>query len=110
MLFSISANYTPQALKAMGEDPNTDRRAAVEKLVSAAGGKIVGFYFTTSDGPGVLTIIDADPTAAAAILGVVVATDSVRDVKMTRLWTNDEVVAVRKKRVELQSAYKPPGR
>ena len=110
MLFSISANYTAQALRAMGENPNTDRRAAVEKLVSAAGGKVVGFYFTTSDGPGVLTIIDVDPNAAAAIVGTVVATDSVRDVKMTRLWTNDEVIAVRKKRVELQSAYKPPGR
>ena len=110
MLFSISANYTAQALKAMGENVNTDRRAAVENLVSAAGGKLIGFYFTTSEGPGVLTIIDAEPTAAAAILGVVVAADSVRDVKMTRLWTNDEVIAVRKKRVELQSAYKAPGR
>jgi uncharacterized protein with GYD domain len=110
MLFSISANYTAQALRAMGENPDTDRRAAVEKLVSAAGGKVVGFYFTTSDGPGVLTIIDVDPAAAAAIVGTVVATDSVRDVKMTRLWTNDEVIAVRKKRVELQSTYKAPGR
>ena len=110
MLFSISANYTAQALKAMGENVNTDRRAAVENLVSAAGGKLIGCYFTTSEGPGVLTIIDAEPTAAAAILGVVVAADSVRDVKMTRLWTNDEVLAVRKKRVELQSAYKAPGR
>ena len=110
MLFSISANYTAQALRVMGENPNTDRRAAVEKLVSAAGGKVVSFYFTAADGPGVLTIIDVDPTAAAAIVGTVVATDSVRDVKMTRLWTNDEVIAVRKKRVELQSAYKAPGR
>jgi uncharacterized protein with GYD domain len=109
-LFSISANYTAQALRALGENPDTDRRAAVEKLVSAAGGKVVGFYFTTSDGPGVLTIIDVDPAAAAAIVGTVVATDSVRDVKMTRLWTNDEVIAVRKKRVELQSTYKAPGR
>ena len=110
MLFSISANYTAQALKAMGENPNTDRPAAFGKLVSAAGGKVVGFYFTTSDGPGVLTIIDADPVAAAAIVGTVTATDSVRDVRMTRLWTNDEVIAVRKKRVELQSSYKAPGR
>lgn len=110
MLFSISANYTAQALKAMGENPNTDRPAAFEKLVAAAGGKVVGFYFTTSDGPGVLTIIDAEPTAAAAIVGTVTATDSVRDVRMTRLWTNDEVIAVRKKRVELQSSYKAPGR
>ena len=110
MLFSISANYTAQALKAMGENPDTDRPAAFGKLVSAAGGKVVGFYFTTSDGPGVLTIIDADPVAAAAIVGTVTATDTVRDVRMTRLWTNDEVIAVRKKRVELQSSYKAPGR
>lgn len=110
MLFSISANYTAQALKAMGENPSTDRPAAFGKLVSAAGGKVVGFYFTTSDGPGVLTIIDADPVAAAAIVGTVAATDTVRDVRMSRLWTNDEVIAVRKKRVELQSSYKAPGR
>ena len=110
MLFSISANYTAQALKAMGENPNTDRPAAFGKLVSAAGGKVVGFYFTTSDGPGVFTIIDADPVAAAAIVGTVTATDAVRDIRMTRLWTNDEVIAVRKKRVELQSSYKAPGR
>lgn len=110
MMFSITANYTAKALQAMAENPTTDRRAAVEKLVSAAGGKVVGFYFTTSDGPGVLAIIDVDPTAAAAIVGTVAATDSVRDLKMTRLWSNDEVVAIRKKRIELQSAYKAPGR
>ena len=109
MLFSITANYTAKGLMAMGENPNTDRQAAVEKLVTAAGGKLVGFYFTTSDGPGALAIFDADPTAAAAIVGTIAASDSVRDLKMTRLWTNDEGKAVRKKRVELQAAYKAPG-
>ena len=109
MLFSLTANYTAKALNAMAENPNTDRRAAVEKLLTAAGGKLVGLYFTTSDGPGVLAIIDAEPTAAAAVVGTVAATDSVRDIKMTRLWTNEEVIAVRKKRVELKSAYKAPG-
>lgn len=109
MLFHITANYTSKALKAMAETPNTDRRAAFEKLVSAADGKVVGFYFTTSDGPGIITIIDADPTAAAAIVGTVAATDACKDIKMTRLWSNDEVVAIRKKRVALQSSYKAPG-
>ena len=40
MLFCITANYTPQALEAMGKNPNTNRREAVEKLVTAAGGKL----------------------------------------------------------------------
>lgn len=110
MLFSITANYTAKALNAMGENPTTDRRAAFEKLVNAAGGKLVGLYFTTSEGPGVLAIIDVEATAAAAIVGTVAATDSARDIKMTRLWSNDEVIAVRKKRVELQASYKAPGR
>lgn len=109
MLFHITATYTAKALNAMAENPTTDRRAAIDKLVGAAGGKVVGFYFTTNDGPGVIVIIDAEPTAAAAIVGTVAATDSVRDLKMTRLWTNDEVLAVRKKRIELKASYKPPG-
>jgi uncharacterized protein with GYD domain len=41
MLFCITANYTPKALEGMGKNPSTDRREAVEKLVTAAGGKLV---------------------------------------------------------------------
>jgi uncharacterized protein with GYD domain len=42
MLFCLTAEYTPQALNAMRENPNTDRRAAVEQLLGAAGGKLIG--------------------------------------------------------------------
>lgn len=110
MLFCISANYTPKGLDAMRENPNTDRKAALEKLVSAAGGKLVGFYFTMAEGPGAFGIFDADPASAAAITGTIASSDAVRDVKMMRLWTNDEAKAVRAKRVELHAAYKAPGR
>ena len=109
MLFCITANYTSKALNAMRENPKTDRRAAVEQLVTAAGGKVVSFYYTTSDGPGAHVIMDVDPIAAAAITGTVAATDGVRDIKMTRLWTQDEVVAIRQKRAEISKSYKAPG-
>ena len=109
MLFCVTANYTPKGLNAMRENPNTDRKAAFEKLVSAAGGKLVGFYFTGAEGPGALTIFDADPVAAAAITGTVASSDAVRDVKMMRLWSNDEAKAVRAKRVEIHATYKAPG-
>ena len=46
MLFCITANYTPKALEAMGKNPKTNRREAVEKLVTAAGGKLVAMYGT----------------------------------------------------------------
>ena len=109
MLFCITANYTPKALNAMLENPSMDRRAAVEKLVTAAGGKLVSFYATLADGPGALTIIDPEPVAAAAITGTVASSDSVRDVKMMRLWTGDEVMAIRRKRAEIHASYKAPG-
>lgn len=109
MLFCITANYTAKALAAMRENPGAGRKAAIEKLVNAAGGKVVSLYFTTAEGPGAHVIIEADGLAAAAVTSTVAATDSVRDVKMTRLWTEEEAIQIRKKRVEIQSAYKPPG-
>ena len=56
MLFCITANYTPQALEAMGKNPNTNRREAVEKLVTAAGGKLVAMYGTVAEGPGAMVM------------------------------------------------------
>jgi hypothetical protein len=35
MLFCFTANYTPKALEAMAKNPNTNRREAVEQLVTA---------------------------------------------------------------------------
>jgi hypothetical protein len=36
MLFCLTVNYTLKALDAMAKNPNTNRREAVEKLVTAA--------------------------------------------------------------------------
>ena len=110
MLFCLTASYTPQALKAMRENPNTNRRAAVEELLGAAGGKLVSMYATINEGPGALVIFDADPTAAAAIIGVAASSDGVQNVKMMRLFSHEEVVAIRQKAKQIQGAYKAPGK
>ena len=47
MLFCLTADYTPQALNAMRENPNSDRRAAVEQVLAAADGKLVAMYEMT---------------------------------------------------------------
>ena len=108
MAYYLTANYTPAALKALGEKPS-NRREAAEKLLTAAGGKLLSFYRTTAEGPGVHVIFDADPVAAAAINAALVASGACMDVKMGRLWTDDEVAAIRKKRAEIEAAYSPPG-
>ena len=56
MLFCLTAEYTPQALNAMRENPNTDRRVAVEELLRAAGGKLVAMYGKSTNGPGAMVI------------------------------------------------------
>ena len=38
MLFCLTAEYTPQALNAMRENPETNRREATTQLLEAAGG------------------------------------------------------------------------
>jgi uncharacterized protein with GYD domain len=109
MLYCISANYTPKAMQAMAKNPNTNRRDALEKLVAAAGGEVVAMYGTIVDGPGAMAIIDVDPGLGAPIAAVVASSDGVCNVRTQRLFSMDEVAAIRKKRIELQASYKPPG-
>ena len=108
MLFCLTANYTPKALEAMGKNPS-NRREAVEKLLTAAGGKLVAMYGTIAEGPGAMAIFDIDPAAAPAVVGVVASSDAVHNVKMQRLFSGEEVAAIRQKRAQLQASYKPPG-
>ena len=111
MHFCITAQYTPQALNSIMDDPKTNRYEAVKKLVEAGGGKLVSMYSTASEGPGVLVIFDVpDPEAAPAIAGIAVAGGAVHNVKLTRLMTQDEVGKVRQKARDLRGAYKAPGK
>jgi uncharacterized protein with GYD domain len=109
MLFCLTANYTHKALDAMRENPNTNRREAVEKMVTAAGGKLVEMYGTMAEGPGAMVIFDADPVAAGAITGVAASTDGLRNVKVQRLFSGDEVRAIRQKRAQIHASFKLPG-
>src|ERR1700751_3037891 len=104
MLFCLTADYTPQALNAMRENPNTNRQAAVEQLLSAAGGKLVAMYGKASTGPGVMGIFDvADPAMAPAITGVAVSAGTIQNVEMTRLFSMEEIADVRQKARQIRS-------
>ena len=110
MLFCLTGEYTPQALNAMRENPNTDRRAAVEQLLAAAGGKLVAMYGRASNGPGVMVIFDVpDPAMAPAMSGVAVSAGTVQNVQLTRLFTMEEIRDIRQKAGKIRGAYKPPG-
>jgi len=109
MLFCITANYTPKAMNALRENPKSNRREAVEQLVKAAGGKLVAMYGTMANGPGAMAIIDADPVAAAAVAGTAASSDGLQNIKFMRLYNQEDVTAVRQKRVQIYASYRPPG-
>src|SRR6266566_4958790 len=108
MLFCLTADYTPQALNAMRENPNTDRRAAIEQVLAAAGGTLVAMYGKASNGPGALLIFDVpDPAMAPAMVGVAVAAGSIQNPELTRLFSMEEIADIRQKARQLHGAYKP---
>jgi uncharacterized protein with GYD domain len=109
MHFSLTAQYTPQALNAILDNPKTNRYEAIKKLVEAGGGKLISLYSTAAEGPGVLLIFDVpDPAVASAISGLAVAAGTVNNPKLTRLMTQEEVGVVRQKARELRGSYQPP--
>jgi hypothetical protein len=93
----------------MGKNPNTNRREAVEKLVTTAGGKLVAMYGTIAEGPGAMVIYDIDPAAAPAVVAVAASSDALHNVKMQRLFSGEEVRAVRQKRAQIQASFTQPG-
>jgi uncharacterized protein with GYD domain len=110
MHFCMTAQYTPKALNGILENPTVSRYEAAKKLIEAAGGKLISMYSTAAEGPGVLVIFDVpDPNSAPAISGTVVASGAIHNVHLTRLWTQDEIMQVRQKAVQLRGSYKPPG-
>jgi uncharacterized protein with GYD domain len=110
MHFCFTGQYTPRALNSIMENPATNRFEAAKKLIEAAGGKLISMYSTATDGPGVMVIFDvSDPNAAPAISGVVVASGSIQNVSLTRLFTQDEITPVRQKASKLKASYTPPG-
>ena len=110
MHFCMTGQYTPKALNGIMENPTVSRYEAAKKLIEAAGGKLISMYSTATNGPGVLVIFDVpDPSAAPAIVGVVVGAGTLQNVKLQRLLTQDEVIEVRQKAAKLRASYKPPG-
>src|SRR4051794_20031792 len=95
MLFCISVNYTPKGLEAMGKNPKTSRREAVEKLTKAGGGKLFVFCRRIPGGRGALSISDCAPAVAPAIAATAAASDAVQNLKMQRLFTDEEMTAIR---------------
>jgi uncharacterized protein with GYD domain len=111
MLFCITANYTPQSINGLMDNPETSRLSALQQLLESAGGRVVSLYSTAAEGPGALLIFDSpDPNVAPAIGAVIAASGSVHNLRMIRLMAPEELPAIRRKAAQLRAAYKPAGK
>jgi hypothetical protein len=110
MHFCPTGQYTHALSTPSWKTPLPIARKQQKKLIEAAGGKLISMYSFASDGPSVLVIFDVpDPSAAPAISGLTVTAGTLQNVKLTRLFTQDEIKQVRQNAAKLRSAYSPPG-
>jgi hypothetical protein len=77
--------------------------------LSAAGAELVAMYGTIAGGPGAMVIFDADPSVAPAVVSVAASSDGLQNVRMQRLFSEEEVTAIRQKRAQIQSSFRTPG-
>ena len=87
-----------------------DREPAVRKLIEAAGGKFINFYFTTGDSDFLLISEANDAESIIAALMVAAAAGTISDVTTARAWTGAEFKAIADKASKAASAYRLPGK
>ena len=87
-----------------------DREPAVRKLIEAAGGKFINFYFTTGDSDFLLISEANDAESIIAALMAAAAAGTISDVTTARAWTGAEFKAIAAKASKAASAYRVPGK
>jgi uncharacterized protein with GYD domain len=82
----------------------------VRKLIEAAGGKVINFYFTTGNSDFLLISEANDAENIIAALMAASAAGTISDVTTARAWTGAEFKAVAEKASKAASAYRAPGK
>ena len=103
--YLFEANYTTEGAKGIAREGGTARRAAVEKAVTALGGKLEAFYFAFG-ATDAYVIVDLPDNATAAAMALAVGQSGLASTRTTVLLTMEEADAATKKNVP----YRGPGR
>jgi uncharacterized protein with GYD domain len=102
--YMIKASYNADGAKGLLKEGGTARRAAVQKLIEAAGGTVEAFYFAYGDADALL-IVDMPEAAAGIAVSLAVNASGVVRLSTTPLITPEELDQASKKSV----AYRAPG-
>jgi uncharacterized protein with GYD domain len=82
----------------------------VRKVIEAAGGKVVNFYFTTGEADFLLVTETNEAESIIAALMAAAAAGAISDVTTSRAWTGGEFKAVADRASKAAKAYRPPGK
>jgi uncharacterized protein with GYD domain len=102
--FLIKATYTSDGTKGLLKEGGTKRRAAVQKVIEGAGGKLDAFYYAYGDDDAFILADLPDAATGIAISLTINATGAVR-LATVPLITPEEIDAASKKTIK----YKAPG-
>jgi uncharacterized protein with GYD domain len=103
--FLIKGSYTVEGAKALMKEGGSERKSAVEKMVTGLGGKVEAFYFALGESD-VYVIVDIPDTTSGAALSLAVNSSGMVKLTSVMLMTPAEVDAACKKSV----SYRAPGR
>ena len=102
--FMVQASYTAEGAKGVLKDGGSARRAAIEKMIKAVGGKVEAFYFAFGS-DDVIIIGEVPDNATAAALSLTAAATGTSRSRTTILITPEEVDQASKKSVD----FRKPG-
>lgn len=103
--YLIEASYTSEGVKGLLKEGGSGRRAAIDRLITAAGGTVEAFYFVFGE-DDVIVVVDLpdNATVAGVSLGVSAAGGATSSVRV--LLTPEEIDAAVRTTVD----YRAPGR
>ena len=102
--YLVQGSYTAEGAKGLIKDGGSKRRAAVETIVKALGGRVEAFYFAYGD-TDVIVVIDLPDSASATAVALTVGASGAVRLRTTVLITPEEVDQAVKKTIQ----YRPPG-
>jgi uncharacterized protein with GYD domain len=102
--FLIKATYNSDGARGLLKEGGSKRRAAVQKIIEAAGGKLESFYYAYGDDDAFIVVDLPDATTGLAISLTVNASGALR-LSTLPLITPEELDAASKKSID----YRAPG-
>jgi uncharacterized protein with GYD domain len=103
--YLIEASYTTDGVKGLLKEGGSARRAAVERLVKAAGGTLDSYYFVFGD-DDVIAVVDLPNNATMAAVSLAISAAGAATTAVRVLLSPEEIDTAADKTIE----YRAPGR